>query len=234
MRLVEVIGPLAPLAPRCDELAVLRELPDACDRGLCVRRVPLGDVDLAVRGDQHVVRLPEEPGIAGTGPAGSARFAQGHQHLAVGAELVNLVTGGRILRLGVSAERTRTVGYPDVPLAIHLDTVRRENQPGAERLLHGPGRIEQVDRRQRRAGTRILPASLGHPDSPAVGGDRHRAGRAPGTAVRELRPSFDGLVGIGQVVDRLHVGLRADRGAGNGETQDETDRGDGRRVDATC
>src|SRR5688500_6447990 len=104
MRLVQIVGALPPLAPRRDELAVLRELPDACDRRLRVRRVALGDVNLAVRRYEHVVRLPEESRIAGPGAAGPAGFAQRHQHLAVRAELVDLVTGGRILRLGVPAE----------------------------------------------------------------------------------------------------------------------------------
>ena len=74
--------------PRLDEVALAVELDDAGDgvpaRPGALAAVALGDEDVAVRGDVHVVGLVEErPGAV----AGHAGPAQGHQELAVGVEL---------------------------------------------------------------------------------------------------------------------------------------------------
>src|SRR5437660_11007483 len=77
-------------SPRLEELAVLRELQDARVRAA----VPFGDEDIAVRCDEHVVRLIEEAGRGRT-----AARAKRHQELPVRTELEHLValrrTGGR-------------------------------------------------------------------------------------------------------------------------------------------
>ena len=75
--------------------------------------VAVGHEDVAVRRDDDVGRLIEE---IGTGAA-DARLAERHQHLAVGAELEDLMA------LAVLAAR---VGHPEVAVAVHGRAVRED------------------------------------------------------------------------------------------------------------
>ena len=75
----------------------------------------------------HVVRLVE---LVGAGPR-LARRAEAHQQLAVGAELVDLVS---LRPLPVPHE----VGHPDVAVGVHVDAVRRDHDAAAEVRQHLP------------------------------------------------------------------------------------------------
>ena len=70
------------VAPGLDELAVRGELHDP---GIGVAAVSVGDEDIAVGRDQDVGGRVQE--IVALVVAGDAGLAQGHQHLAVRAEL---------------------------------------------------------------------------------------------------------------------------------------------------
>src|SRR5215207_8337209 len=114
MRLVEIVWAFAELSPGRDQLPILRELPHAGNRSF-PRRVPLRDVNLAVRRDEHVVRLIEEAGI---GTTRSASGAERHEQLAVRTELVDLMPRRRIRWRRVAAKRAGAVGNPDVAVAV--------------------------------------------------------------------------------------------------------------------
>src|SRR5262249_14584643 len=101
------------------------------------------------------------------------------------------------------------VGDPDVAVAIDEDAVRRDYHPGAETLHELARRIElqdRIDGRRLEAPT-VAAAALGDPDAAAVLVDVDRARRSPCTAFRKLRPALDALIGIGQIVGGLNVGL---------------------------
>ncbi len=96
VRLVEVVGAVAELAPRFDQRSVLRKLVYSrrAPRG---RRVALGDEDVAVGRDEDRVRLEEVVRVAC-----AARLAERAQQLAVGAELEDLMSLGRSGRIGAA------------------------------------------------------------------------------------------------------------------------------------
>src|SRR5207249_581646 len=145
------------------------------------RRMSLGHVDLAIRGDEDIVRLEEVVGLSR-----SARFPEGHQELAVGSEFVDLVSHGRGLwrsrRWGSTAPggirtasptaaaaapaaaRASAVRHPDVAVSIYEDTVRRDQHPRAKALHQRSRRVELENRIEIRAGTAIRAATLGDPD----------------------------------------------------------------------
>src|SRR5688572_551095 len=104
--------------------------------------------DVTVRRYQDVVRLPEVVRFAR-----AAGLSQGHQQLAIGAELKDLMSlGGR--RCGRRAVRWAThtgagaVRHPDIPFVIDVDAMRRDEHPGAERRQQLPGRVELEDCRE--------------------------------------------------------------------------------------
>ena len=124
--------------------------------------------------------------------AGDVRLAERHQHLAVGAELENLVA---------FAAAAEPVGHPHVALAVDVQTVREQQQAGAEALQQFSGRIEFEDRVEVRAAARErlagidarrrpgFAAALADPDAGAIGIDGDRAGRTPCPALRQAFPS---------------------------------------------
>src|SRR6516164_9316348 len=116
MRRVDLARPRALLAPSLDELAVLVEFDDA---GIGVAAMPVADEDVAVGRDQHRRRRIE---FVRTG-AGDALLAERHQHLAVRAELEDLMA------LAVLA---LAVGDPDIALRIDENAVRENEHAGAK------------------------------------------------------------------------------------------------------
>src|SRR5262245_65306975 len=102
--------------------------------------------DVAVGRDQDVVRLVE---VAWRG--GSARSTERHQEFSVRAEFEYLVslrrTGGRTGK-GIGRDArcpwriVLTIGHPDVALAIDVDSVREDEDPGTEAPLEHAGRVE--------------------------------------------------------------------------------------------
>src|SRR6266446_780308 len=118
VRHVEFARALAFLAPRLDELAVTGELDDA---GVGLVAVPVGDEDIAVRGDDHVGGRVEMGGVV----AGLARRAKRHQHLAVRRELHY---GVACLLVPVGAP----VSDPDVAVLIDEQAMREVGHSGAK------------------------------------------------------------------------------------------------------
>src|SRR6185503_3041090 len=117
VRRIEFTWSRSTLAPRLDELAVLRELHDAIHRD--VGDVAIGDEDVAVLRDGDVA-WPAEDIVAA---AGNASLAERHQQLAVGAELEDLVA------LAVLDLR---IGHPDISLTVDRHALRVHDQPIAE------------------------------------------------------------------------------------------------------
>ena len=155
----------------------------------------------------------------------AARLAERQQHLAVRAELDHLVSlgaaggrshrkrrGRRARRRSGAARRTRrvvlAVDDPDVAVAIDGDAVREDDEAGAEALdqLSVPRRTSAPDRASSQA--RVRAAALADPDADAVLVDVDRTRRAPRAPFGQLRPAFDGAVGIRQVVVRVRRRLR--------------------------
>ena len=114
---------------------VLMNLPSLVnhDARVGVAAMAVGNEDVAVRRG-HDGRWRIE--LIGTA-AGGVRFAERHQDLAVGAELENLVA---------FAAAAEPVGHPHVALAVDVQTVREQQQAGAEALQQFAGRIEFEDR----------------------------------------------------------------------------------------
>src|SRR5580704_18476653 len=132
MRRVDLARPRALFPPGLDELAVLVEFDDA---GIGVAAMPVADKDIAIGRDQHRRRRVELVRTA----AGDALLAERHQHLAVRAELEDLVA------LAVLA---LAVGDPDIALRIDKNAVREHEHAGAEACDQLAGGIELEDRWQ--------------------------------------------------------------------------------------
>src|SRR5258706_6312564 len=132
VRHVELARSLAFLAPRLDELAITGELDDA---GVGLVAVPVGDENIAVRGDNYVGGRVEMGGVV----AGLAWRAERHQHLAVRRELHDGVA--RLLVL-VGAP----VGDPDVAVLIDEQAMREVGHSGAKTRHHASGGIVLVER----------------------------------------------------------------------------------------
>ena len=142
-------------------LPSLRELRDARDgvgrRVRVLSAVAFGDEDVAVRRDDDVVRLGERLGRI----AADAGLAERHQHLAVRAELDDLVADrlGRRRRRAAGASRgaapragrgwlSLAVGHPDVAVAVDVDAVREDHHPAPKLFdeLAGRDRTSGPDR----------------------------------------------------------------------------------------
>src|SRR3989442_15420578 len=192
----------------------------------------LGHEDVAVGRHDHVVRLIEVVGVGG-----AARLAERQQQLAVGTELEFLMALRRsrqrsraALRRAASAfaaltaasasaaRRKRrvvlTVGHPHVALAVDEDAVREDQHPLAEALHELAARIELEHRGQirhltaRAIETTVLLTAFGDPDRFAVLVDLDGARRSPRAPFRQLEVAFNRLIRVGQLVGRLHLGLR--------------------------
>src|SRR5262249_5768979 len=144
VRRVELAGGRAFLAPRLDELPILRELHDA---RVGVPAMSICHENIAVRRGHYVARTIEGVGAVTSTP----RLAERHQHLSFLAEFEYLVT------LAIFAGR---VGRPDVAVAVDMETVRLIEHSLAKHLQDLARRIELNDRRDVRALTGVLPPHL--------------------------------------------------------------------------
>jgi len=132
VRRFELARPRSLLAPRFDELPILREFHDA---GVRVAAMTVGDEDIAVGCDEDVRRLIE--GIRTV--AGDSCLAKRHQDFSLGTELENLVTLGAL---------SRSISHPYVSLSVDVDSVRADEHPSAKTPYNLAGRIEFEDGRQ--------------------------------------------------------------------------------------
>ena len=93
----------------------LPSLGELHDPRIGVAAVSVGDKNVAIGRDQNCGRRVELVRAA----AGDAGLAERHQHLAVRAELEDLVA------LAVLAE---AVGHPDIAVAVDVNAVRKQEQ----------------------------------------------------------------------------------------------------------
>src|SRR5262249_8320204 len=175
MRGIDLTRGAAFLAPGLDEFAGLVEFDDA---GIGVAAVSVADENVAIGRDQNRGRSVE--GVRTV--ACRSGLAEREQDLAVRAELEDLVALA-VLALGV--------GDPDVAVAVDKNSVRKPEHSGPETCHQLAGGVEFEHRSEVRAGTGVGPATLGDPDTGAVGIDRDASGGAPGSALRHLRPVLD-------------------------------------------
>jgi len=156
--------------------------------------VAVGHKDVAVGGNDNVGRLVEEVGAG----ARDARFAKRHQDLSFRAELENLVS---------FAIPTAGVSHPEVAVAVHRGTVRKDEDVLAEGREQLPVLAVSEDRRFAASGARVLEAALDDVDR-AVGrrfNRRHRRPRHPG---RQLTPVARGAIRLGQIIANGSCRLR--------------------------
>ena len=184
--------------------------------------MPLTNEDVPVRGNEHVIRLIERRRIGGRTGLIATGPAECHQNLSLRAEFENLVAndfGRRSTRRGCRSARSPwqvvlPIGHPDIPLPIDVDSMGKHHQPGTEALHEFAAFVEFQNRVETGADTRVCPAALGNPDGLPIGIDIDGARRSPGSAIRKLRPSLNGLIGIGRGVHRCHAALRVSRTLG--------------------
>src|SRR5437660_3395983 len=105
-------------------------------------------------------------------------------------------TGGSSTAAASSAG-TRTIGHPDVAIAIDVNAVRRRDHAGAEMRDQVPVGVELENRVERRAHATVRATPLGDPDARAILVDVDGARRSPGAALGHLRPALDGLIWVG-------------------------------------
>ena len=187
-----------------------------------------GDEDVAVRRDEHVVRLEEVLGVA---PA--ARLAERHQQLAVGAELVDLMSlgvrpsaaPGRGRRPARVAPRpapprprrrracTRSRSTQTLFVLVDEDAMRRR---GSARRRNASTSFPFASNLS--TGSSVEPAQLFVPQRSATQmllpsrSIVDRARRAPRRGLRAASPSPRWSdTGFGATVDRRHVRLRRRR-----------------------
>ena len=144
--------------------------------------------DVAVRCGDHVARLVESIGRAGT----DAGLAQPHEDFPVGAEFEDLHADSFFL-VG------KSVSQPDVAVMIHVKPVREHHRATAEAFQQlACLAVELEDRIQVRSLAGIGAAPFVGPDLP-VGPRFHTGRHAPRPAGGELAPPLDdGGVGIRQ------------------------------------
>ena len=136
----ELAGCVPGLSPGLDELPVLRVLHDAV---VAVDLVPVGDEDISVRSDGHGAGRREVILIVPR----HACFPEGHQQLAVRAELEDLMAGAQAgFRRHGHAACAHRVGHPQIALAIDGEAVRPDEHPAAEALDDVALGVELEDR----------------------------------------------------------------------------------------
>src|SRR5262252_1828063 len=175
MRRIDLASGAAFLAPGLDEFAGLVEFDDA---GIGVAAVSVADENVAIGRDQNRGRSVEGVWTV----ACRSGLAEREQDLAVGAELENLMAFA-VLALGV--------GNPDVAVAVDKNSVRKHEHSGTETFHQVSGSVELEHGSEIRAAAGVGPATLGDPDTGAVGIDRDAGGGAPGSALRHLCPVLD-------------------------------------------
>ena len=177
----------------------------------------LGDEDVAVRRDEHVVRLEEELRVAS-----AAGLAERQQQLAVRAELEDLVALRRVGQRAAAALRPRRDrGRRGWCTRSPRPRCRRPCPrmiPCGERIIPAPNDFTSVAVRvELSTGSSVEPTQLFAPQRSAT--QTLRPSRSIATALVEpqvrpsghLGPAFDRPVRIRQVVRGLHVRLGTQR-----------------------
>ena len=118
----------------------------------------VGDEEVSVRGNSDIVRLAKLI-FAG---AGNSRRAERHEDLPILVELINHAT---------FAGLALVIRNVEIPLLIHAQSVRRDEQARAETLDQLAVLIKFEDRVIGAAVTGVRAASLDHPKVPVIYGD---------------------------------------------------------------
>ncbi len=171
-------------SPSLDEFAVPGELDDA---RIGIAAVAVADKDVAVRRHRDVGRRVE--GIRPV--AGDTRPAQRHQHLAVRAELEDLMA---------AAVAAAVVRHPDIAVAIDVHSVGMIEHPLPKSADEFSRRVEFLDRVQHGTGALGAATAVKHPQAPAVAIDIDADGLAHRAAFRHLQPTGLKLIGIWRAV----------------------------------
>ena len=116
------------------------------------------------------------------------------------------------------------VGDPHVALLVDEHSVGPEQQSFAEALHHFAVGVELHDRVYVGTGAGVGATAIACPDALAVDVDIDRADRAPLAAVGQNAPVAHGFIGVGKVVDGLHLRLIRGRGVTARRTLRESDR----------
>ena len=187
----ELSGRGAGLDPLHEIRAVARKLDDPV---VAIARVTVAHEDVAVRRDQDVVRLVK----AALGTTRHAGGAKSHQHVAVRAELDDLVSPVTL---------AAGIGDPHVAIVIHVDAVRPDEHPSPPPLEHVAVLVElEHDIEVVVPDTGVLATPIDRPDRLAVWGDLLKAGRTPIPSIRKRRPDREfGAGRVGRRVLRFHL-----------------------------
>src|SRR5580658_3575618 len=185
----ELAGARAPLAPRLDELAVRRELDDP---RIGLAAVSVAHEDVAIGGDRDVRRGVELVGAL----ARDTRLAEGQQHLALRAELDDLMT----LAVG-----TGVVARPNVAAVIDIEAMGVIEETLAEACHKFSGGIEFLDRVEQGVGAVLHAAAVEHPDALAVGIDVDARYLPDLAALGDLEPILIEPVRIGGAIGSTGV-----------------------------
>ena len=142
--------------------------------------MPVRDEDVSVGRGDHVAGLIEQAGF----DAHSPRPPQGQQHLALGAELDDLVT---------LVHRTHRVGDPDVAVRVHVDTVRKDEESRTEAGKDLAGLTVKLEDRidqglRAPAGQSHAAAAVVGPDVPVDRVDVDPGRRAPFAFIGKIDP----------------------------------------------
>src|SRR5262245_8828824 len=212
VRCSELPWPRSGLADDPQELAVAVKHRDAPDK------IRILDVGMALRHVNIAVAWVRDD-VVGLGQpirriSLHARFAQRHQHLAIGTELDDnaaFLVFTRKLDAFFGC-RNASVGHPHVSMSIDVDAVWPDEHTTAKAPDLLPGLVEEMDRvclSAETAWSNSCRASVRCPNGLAVAVDGDTVGPTPWPLLqRELCPIADDAIGIGAAVDGLNfVGL---------------------------
>ena len=182
-------------------IGVKFEYPSSCT---CRVGVSLGDENVAVGGNVHVVRCEEILFVATAG-----FLTQRHEVNTRGAKFVNLMAIGFGRRI-VATLIVATVGYPHVAVVVYMDTVWPGDIACAKAAHHRAVFIEQhhkISVWAVNAGIYVAATALCDPDTLPVDIDINRAARAPVATRGHFKVAGLCRVRIGEIVDRRHISL---------------------------
>ena len=193
--------------PSLSNLAIRETVSGVAGRVLAP--VPVAHEDIAVLGGDDVAREAEQPIGSVTR---DTQLTERQQHLTLRTELDDHVALAR--RVGVVRVRAPPVGHPDVAVAVHVQPVREEEQPGTDGRRDVAVGVELENRVEVRPGAGVAATSVDGPQA-TIRVDINTGRRSPLPPVWELPPPVDAAIRIGQIVDR-HTAVedRSDFGRG--------------------
>ena len=186
-------------APQCPmdarKLPSLSNFTMARDRVRCgvgvLTAMPVSHEDVAVFGGDDVAWEGEQP----IGPVAlDAQLTERQQYLTLRTELDDHVALAR--RVGIVLSRALPVGHPDVAVAVHVEPVRKQEQPAADGRHDVAIRVELQNRVEIRPGAGVAPAPVDGPQAPVLV-DVDPGRRPPLSVVRELAPPVDAAIRVG-------------------------------------